>query len=700
MALSAAQFIVQRLREYDSSRAVPRNGGWYTLLVAPLSVIMQPLRDDIARIERSQSILQVLESAAPDDFDETVVDYLLSNIRVERKTGSKATTTMRVRFFGTNDFIAEAGSLTFKTNSGLKFSNTSAVNVTASQMNSQFDGEFFYVDVPVEAEIEGSDYNVDAAIVNVFENEPAGVADVGNISAITTGNNRETNRQFISRAKLAISVRTLVTGPGISSRITEDFAAIREVLPTGFGDDEMMRDIKSNVHVGGYVDAWMKPASVTTSVFDLPGVLQVDTTRERSAMEIIEFDDLGAVGDIDRPLHWSDLVSVSLLTGAGGSGGYVEGVDYDVDYVSGAVTRLSGAPEIAYIEGTNSDPVGSTAGAVLSDPSRNFIALGVKPGDRLIIDDAAYGGDAANVALNGRYTIASVATNSVTVVGSFPEDLSGFNVTPLGFAIYGRVRATYVYNPTTIDIIGTARAGRSAFTIDDVPLLRVSSVEDLDLATGEATGTFYDSYGGYGSGGYGAGGYGTGQAGDWILRVETPSDRFSAREDVYIEFNPAMKGYRVRVTYEHSPDVAAVHTYVTDPANRDVAADILAKHAVPAYFEGSIAYQVEASNNSTTEATMQKAVNEFLHGLGMGNGAELSDVVDAMYDAGAVKVTLPIAARLEVQNTDASVRTVTSQDVLSVPDTTFSDPSDKPLTSRISHIIPGAYVLTQTTAAA
>jgi hypothetical protein len=705
MALSAADFILQRLREYDSSRATPRNGGWHSLLVAPLAVIMQPLRDDIARIERSQSILQVLESAAPDDFDEVVVNYLLSNIRVERKTGFKATTIVRVRFFTAADFIAASGTLTFKTTIGLKFSNTSAINVTTSAMNSQFDGEFFYVDVPAEADLEGDDYNVDAALVNVFENEPAGVADVANTAAITTGVNKETNRQFIARAKLAISVRTLVTAPGISSRITEDFTAIREVLATGFGDDEMMRDIKSNVHVGGYVDAWMKPAAFQSSSFEIPVTLAPDTTRLRSAMTLMSFNDVAAPGGIVRPMGVTDIVTVALTSADGSGGGYVEGDDYSVDYVSGSVTRIAGVSpvRIAYLESTDGTGPNTAGGATLSnlnDPGRNFNVEGVKPGDRLVIDNTLYGGHVANDAINGTYTVTAVSANDLTISGSFPVSLSFSAGSSLGFAVYGRVRASYTYNPTTIDIQATARTGREASTITNVPILRISTIEDLDLITGEATGVLYSTYGGYGSAGYGAGGYGVGAQGDWLLRVVAAGDRYSAAEELFIEFHPSMKGKRVKVNYESSAEVAAVHAFVTAPANRDVAANILAKHAVPAYFEGVIDYEVEASDATTTEATMQAAIDSFLHGLGMGKGVEFSDIVDEMYDNGAVKVSLPIAARLEVHNTDASIRTVTSLDVLSVPNATFSDPSNKPLRARISHVLPGAYTINQSTGAA
>ncbi|NIR13249.1 MAG: hypothetical protein GWN86_04575, partial [Desulfobacterales bacterium] len=69
-------FIVERLLEYDST--FDTGGGIVTteLMVKPLSVVLQPLRDEIDEVKQNQSILTVLEEDDPDGFDEDVVDAL------------------------------------------------------------------------------------------------------------------------------------------------------------------------------------------------------------------------------------------------------------------------------------------------------------------------------------------------------------------------------------------------------------------------------------------------------------------------------------------------------------------------------------------------------------------------------------------------------------------------------------------------
>ncbi|NIR16323.1 MAG: hypothetical protein GWN86_21330, partial [Desulfobacterales bacterium] len=73
------------------------------------------------------------------------------------------------------------------------------------------------------------------------------------------------------------------------------------------------------------------------------------------------------------------------------------------------------------------------------------------------------------------------------------------------------INATYDYNPLSIDIIETPRStSREDYTITNVPVMKVKSIEVLDPSTGEPTGTFLDTTGGYGQGGYGIGPYGIG----------------------------------------------------------------------------------------------------------------------------------------------------------------------------------------------
>ncbi len=712
MALSATQFIVQRLREYDPNRTVAPGTGWYELMVAPMTAILQPILDDISALTTSQTILQVLESVDPDSFSEDVLDSMLSTLLVDRRLGSRGTTTVRIRFFSAEAFVASAGTLTFSTDAGLQFTNTLAQSFTASQVNINFDGQFYYVDIPVQSSTEGSAFNVAIGDISSMDDEPANVVDVANVSAVSDGVTRETNLEFIDRARQEITVRALVTAPGIFSTITNNFQSIRSVSPVGFGDDEMMRDIIQNAHVGGYVDAWVKPQSMAQETWEGTTGLVADTTRSVAASTTFAFDTPGVTIDaITRSFQHEDLVAADVVVqNFTGVFTYTDVVDYNVNTGLGTITPAVGTG-IAYLDAqVTGVGGGSIAGGTFTDNAAGFLGAGVQPGDRLVLDAAAWGGaGAGGSAINdGTYTIVSVGANAISIAGSFPQgvpDITNFPADPnagdVGYAIYGRVLVTYTYNPTSLDFGAVARTGRELYTITDVPMLRVTQVEVLDPISGDPTGTLLDYGGGWGAGGFGGGGFGAGAPGDWRIRVDEPNERYSMIEDVFIDFAPAHKGIMVAVTFHYSPDVSAIHTYARDPGNRVVAGDILPKHMIPAFFDAAIAYETLASDATTTTATMLAALDVFIHSLPSGatSRLEISDLVDAMYDAGAVKVDLPISGSLEVHNTDGSIQVISSEDDLIVPTQVFTDPTDRPLSARTAHALPGAIVLTQTAAA-
>jgi hypothetical protein len=409
-----------------------------------------------------------------------------------------------------------------------------------------------------------------------------------------------------------------------------------------------------------------------------------------------------AVEDITKDFRHQDLVVGSVVvTNQTGVTPYADTTDYNINYALGTLTPTAGT-SMAYFVALTTAPDGSIVGGTFTDNNATFLLSNVKPGDRLVLDASRYGGGIGSEVNDGTYTIVSVGAQALSVVGSFPVPIASFVASGhVGYAVYARVLVAYNYNPTSVDFAATARTGRELFTVPDVPLLNVTQVEVLDPITGDPTGTLLSYGGGFGSGGFGSSGFGAGTLGDWRVRVGEPNERFSMIEDVFLDFDPAHKGVRVAITFNYSPDVSAIHTYARDAANRVVAADLLAKHMIPAFFNAAIGYEVLASDATTTTTTMLAAISLFIHQLASGETSrlEISDLVDAMYDAGAVKVDLPIAGSLEIHNTDGSIRVVSSEDVLVVPTSVLTDPTPRPLTPRTAHALPGTITLTQSNAA-
>lgn len=695
MALEVTDFIIERLLEYDST--FDTGGGIVTteLMIKPLSVVLQPLRDEIDEVKQSQSILTVLEDDDPDGFDEDVVDALASNVFIERSEGGKATGTVRVRYFSPQAVDIGTGLAAFLDSSGNRYLNTGPISLTASEMSLNVDGSLYYFETAVEAEEEGSDGNVDIGGIQQFENEPENVANVTNLVAFSNGVSRETNTELIERIKVAVTVRALVTGRGIITTLQDNFPTILEIKPIGFGDPEMQRDIVYNTHIGGHVDVWVKtPALTEDSEYDVTGLV-TDITRQVSGSSTVVMLEDSTDYDLAHS-NLDDEVSSPVVRSADGFVGYSEGSDYNITLGTGKISRISGG-SIYH----NSDNTGTTQ--VDGDGNlKNFTDSGaaedftfVRPGMQLTITSPS--------SVEGVYSVKSATSSLVSIYGEFPAAVVG----TVEWQIDDVVNVTYDYNPLSIDIVQTARnTDREDYTITDVPVIKVKSIEVLDPSTGEPTGTFLDTTGGYGQGGYGVGPYGVGTGPEWLLRVVESNLRYSVSGDSYIDISKAYTGFSLRVTYDYAPQISEYQTYVDNDLNRVETADLKVKHFIPVFVdtETSIDYTVLASNTSALSATnMQTAIEDFINTIPIGTSLELSDIVDLLYNNGASKVGLGFSLIGEIHNTDGTIEFIsnTSDGELTVPTRTVAGTelpqTEKPLTPDIAHFIPGDITLVRTT---
>ena len=672
MALPVRDFIIQRLLEYDPSFDVGAGVPTTSLLIDPLSIILQPVIDELSALQETQSILTILEADDPDAFPEDIVDGLASNVFVERNPGSIGSDVQRIRFFEPQAFSSQQSVLIFRGPAGQRYTNSESVSVTSSEMSLNQDGSLYYVDVPVVAVEEGEDFNVGAGEITVFEAEPAGVANTTNRFGIIQGRDRETNTELIDRIRVAVTVRALVTGRGIIVTLTENFTSIEEIQPIGLGDPEMMRDIIYNVHVGGVVDIYVKTPSWTETFQDVL-TLGLDTTRllngnaTVAALEESVGYSLGRA-PIDRSAGAPTVIAID------GAATFTEGSDYTIDDSTGLIFRLPGSAifhiDVAAATVTDSKTLQTTG---------NAFAL-VRRGMILTVSSPA--------SVAGRYTVKEkVDSNNLEIFRTFPATPSGVNA-----QVDDNLSISYRYNPVSIDVITPARSdAREPYTIQNVPLMFITSIEVLDSLSGETTGTFLSNTGGYGTGGYGTGGYGVGGA-DFNLRVNESTLRHSAKEDNYIEFTDAFLGFSVRVTYEYAPAVATIQAFVEDPSERTLAADLLVRHFIPVFVDGTVPliYDINAEDEETapTVDEMTTIVSDFINDVDEGNPLELSDLVDVLYDNGAVRVDLETIQALqgEIHNHDGSIQYTlpTAQGDIEIPDDPISDPTVKPLSPRIA----------------
>lgn len=676
MTLPIRSFIIQRLLEFDPNfdvgSGVPTTG----LMIDPQAVILQPIIDELTVVQASQSILTILESEDPDNFPEDIVDGLASNAFVERNTGAIGSDVERIRFFQPQVFSVQKGVLIFRGSSGQRYTNSESIAITSAEMALNQDGSLYYVDIPIIALDEGEAFNVDKGGITSMEAEPVGVANVTNLFGVTRGRDRETNTELIDRIKVAVTVRALVTGRGIIVTLTENFTTIQEIEPIGFGDPEMMRDIVYNVHIGGNVDVYIKTSGLDDGSMDVFG-LEVDTSRQRAttgtaAMVVQDVGYSLGQGSIDR------TNGDPVVTGQLSAVPFVEGDDYIIDDVSGEIFRPSGSAVFH-----TAASAGAVTGAKELTKAAAFGA--VIAGMTLTIDTPA--------TVAGTYVIKEkVDSDTILIYGEFPED----SETAVDFTVDENVSVAFEYNPVTIDIIREARAtNREAFTITDVPLMYIESIEVLDPLSGEATGELLSGDGGYGMGGFGEGGYGVGTGGDFMFVVTKPTLRHSWLEDNYIEFTESQVGVSVRVNYKYASAIPPIQAFMDDRNNQSETASLVARHFIPVFVDttAAIAYDIPADTTATaiTADEMVDLIKEFIDDIDEGKPLETSDLVDTMYDNGASRVDLGSvqALRGEIHNHDGSVifAVPDSAGDITIPDDEIEDPTDRPLSSRIARFL-------------
>lgn len=276
--LPIAEFLTERLAEYDEGFELRKGTGFESLFFKPMQFIVQPLRDEANDLFVAQSFRRILLTDDPDAFDEDAVDALASNLFVERRQGGRSSGSGRVFFNDPVDREYPANGAVFVGSNSETYTNPAPFKITQSQMSTQIEDGLYYFDIPIES-VNTGDVDLEEDELVTLEGDDE-VVRVTNITPISGGVQRETNREFIERVRKSIGVRDLVTGKGFNAILFENFASVlQEIQPVGFGDDEMMRDIIYNAHIGGKVDGYFKTPTIRQGSADFVGLL-VDTTRQ------------------------------------------------------------------------------------------------------------------------------------------------------------------------------------------------------------------------------------------------------------------------------------------------------------------------------------------------------------------------------------------------------------------------------------
>ena len=285
------QFLQSSMPKYDFSEGTANRD----IAINAMAYIVAFFRSEIADIKNSQSLLK-LASLDPSDSVDEVVDEILSDWFVSRKTGRFASGYATLRFSRNDIGILVLTKEDIFTRLGLDFViNTTADSYTIQSTdlvrNTDNLGVSYYtVSIPLVAATAGSAYQITAGRFDSFPVISPFLTVVENLKDFFGGEDIETSVAMIARSPDAISTRTLNTEPAIKTVLTNTFAQVLDVAPVGMGDPEMLRDILEiprgsgtsvKLHRGSLMDAYMKlPMQFEVSYADtFPGTggLQVQS---------------------------------------------------------------------------------------------------------------------------------------------------------------------------------------------------------------------------------------------------------------------------------------------------------------------------------------------------------------------------------------------------------------------------------------
>lgn len=264
--VAAAEAIVA---EFVSSRHpsldVTRGTTFYDMVVRPTAMIYLTARAQIQADQATRSIKGIQEN--PELASDAILEAILSNFQVKRRTGAAATGIIKVSVSRSTSYSVSTSQV-FSTASGVRLRPASAIIATptpsepnhvrlyaADSSNTQW-----YFLVPVVAE----EIGLGSQLTGQVEVSPAQTIQ-NFVSAFTFGDfsgafDDESSDELIERIPAALSAKNRVSRIAIKSELSEAFPQVRSVGIQGFGDLGLIRGGGNilGIKSGGYADIWVR----------------------------------------------------------------------------------------------------------------------------------------------------------------------------------------------------------------------------------------------------------------------------------------------------------------------------------------------------------------------------------------------------------------------------------------------------------
>ena len=260
---AARALLVQRLQE-KSPVADFRRGVLHDLLINLESVI-HAAQEIYADKFRKAGSIQAIE-ADPTLADPSLVDSVLSNFLITRKTGTKVRGEVTVVMLSSRASVVAINSVFTVYSTRYLATNTFSAKLSASSLINDTDRLVFPIgdgsygfNITVEAELEGKGSELKQNDKLEMVNPVGGIVAAFAASDFSNGADVETNLELISRLREGVASKNFSNKHSLSTLIKSNFSTVKDVGSFGFGAPEQIRyHGVFPVAQGGRVDAYVR----------------------------------------------------------------------------------------------------------------------------------------------------------------------------------------------------------------------------------------------------------------------------------------------------------------------------------------------------------------------------------------------------------------------------------------------------------
>lgn len=224
----------------------------------------------VAAIEAAKTVKDVLASSE-DTFSETI-DRLASNYDTYRNEGKNANGRLKIYVSQAKAYFIPDGLRFVQPNLSFVYRTVTSYSVSASStpVGLKQEGSQFYFIVPVEAIEVGKDKQVAHGTKFALEN-PAALpefVDASAFGAFSEGEDKESDRELISRFRLGLSTKSLITPYAIEAVMRDRYPNFRAVSVISTGDPEEIRGKENplGITTPGMVDVYARMSYALATV--------------------------------------------------------------------------------------------------------------------------------------------------------------------------------------------------------------------------------------------------------------------------------------------------------------------------------------------------------------------------------------------------------------------------------------------------